>query len=53
MLVTRQTLSVRGGCWEELKEDGLIVMAGRESMERYQTHGNHNSVPFIPFQPFQ
>jgi hypothetical protein len=28
----------RGGWWEELEEDRLIVMAGMESMERSQTY---------------
>jgi hypothetical protein len=43
---------IRGG-WREV--DGLIVMHGMESMERYQTHGNQafdvfETIPFIPFQ---
>ena len=47
---------VRGGWWEELQEDGLIVMTGMELLERCQTHqthhGNHMFDP-IPSMPFQ
>jgi hypothetical protein len=34
-------LHSRGGWWEKLSEDGLIVMAGKESMEWSQTCGVH------------
>ena len=41
----------RGGWWEELLEDALIVMAGIEQTEWYQTHqtyGNHVFDSILP-----
>ena len=34
---------------------GQLIMAGMDSMEWYQTHGNNvfDSVPLNPFQPLQ
>jgi hypothetical protein len=50
-------IQVSRGWWEELEEDGLIVMAGMENLNS-QTCGFHicdvfDTVPMIPFQPLQ
>lgn len=57
-MLSENSLHSRGGWWEALKEDGLIVKAGMESLEWSQTCGLHmfdmfDSNPFIPLQPLR
>jgi hypothetical protein len=47
-----------GSWWEELYEEGLLVTAGMELMERSQACGFHmfdvfDTIPLILFQPLQ